>query len=217
MQRTYQLSEIAPSRAEGEFADLLRKRGRIRRFAAGALIQQQGDDGDGFCLIETGTVAMCRFAESGSVTVYAVLGPGDLFGELAHFAGVPRQVDAVADEDAELIWIGASLIDHLLETEPQFARWLLKSIANQLRIALDRIDEDSRLSARVRVVRALVDMARRDGAEIDMTQQALGELLGISRITAGQILRELQAAGLLRLEYRRIVVTGLAGLAALGG
>lgn len=215
MQRTYQLSEIAPTRAEGELAELLRRLGLRRRFAAGALIQQQGDDGEGFWLIESGTVSLCRYAESGAVTVFGVLGPGDLFGELAHFAGVPRQVDAVADEDAGLVRITAQLVDRLLVEEPGFARWLLKSLSNQLRMALDRIDGDRRLSAVARMVRVLVEMAQRDGPRLAMTQQALGSLIGVSRITAGAILRRLEAEGLVELEYRQIVVRNLAGLAAM--
>ena len=77
--------------------------GQRLSFAAGQLIQQQGDVGDGFWMIESGRVAICRFAPDGGVTTFAVLGSGDLFGELAHFAGTARQVDAVADDAAVLV------------------------------------------------------------------------------------------------------------------
>ena len=117
MQRTYQLSEIGPTRAEGAIAALLAQVGRRQHFAAGALIQQRGDAGGGFWLIEQGTVSVCRFGGDGDITVFGIMGAGDLFGEMAHFAGVPRQVDAVADEDVVLLRIEASLIDRLLDTE----------------------------------------------------------------------------------------------------
>lgn len=215
MQRTYQLSEIAPTRAEGKLAELLLREGAVCHFAAGAMIQQQGDEGDGFWLIRSGTVTLCRFTPDGGVTVFGVLGPGDLFGELAYFAGLSRQVDALAEDDATLVRIGAPLIEHLLAREPEFAQWLLKSLSNQLRAALDRIEEGRQLSARQRVIRLLVDMARRDGPALTVSQQALGELIGVSRITAGQILRDLAAGGLIRLKYRRISVPDADDLAAL--
>jgi CRP/FNR family cyclic AMP-dependent transcriptional regulator len=100
MQRTYQLSEIAPARADGEMAALLLREGRRQHFGAHAIIQQQGDDPDGFWLVETGAVSVCRFGVDGGVTVFAVLGPGDLFGELAHFTRAARQVDVEADRGA---------------------------------------------------------------------------------------------------------------------
>lgn len=215
MQRTYQLTEVAATRAEGALAALLRREGRLLRFPAGALIQQQGDAARGFWLVEAGTVSLCRFGADGGVTVFAVLGPGDLFGELAYFAGVARQVDAVADSAAVLVRIDAPLVDRLLAETPDFARWLLKSLANQLRLALDRIDGEGRLSAEARLAAALAAMVRRDGPRVAVTQQALGELIGVSRVTAGQILRRLAAAGVLRLEYRRILITDPERLAAM--
>lgn len=151
---------------------------------------------------------------SGSITVYAVLGPGELFGELAYLAGVSRQVDAVADEDTVLVRISTLLVDGLLETEPMFARWLLKSLVNQLRLALDRIEGDNHLPAQARMIRVLADLTQRNGLEIAITQQALGELIGVSRVTAGHILHELEALQLLRLEYRRIIVIDPERLAA---
>ena len=215
MQRPYQLSGIAPIRVGGELAALLARKGRRQYFTAGSLIQQQGDASDGFWLIEAGAVTICRFDADGGITAFAVLGAGDLFGELAHFAGVPRQVDAVAESDAVLIRIDARLVERLLAEEPEFARWLLRSLASQLRMALDRIDRDRNLSAEARMIRVLVDLAGREREGLALTQQELGELIGTSRITAGQILRRFAKAGLVRLEYRRIVVIDHAALAAL--
>lgn len=215
MQRTYQLSEITPTRAEGHLAELLLREGTVRHFPTGALVQQKGDDGDGFWMIKSGTVSLCRFAHDGSVTIFGVLGFGDLFGELAYFAGVSRQVDAIAEEEATLVRIGSPLIERLLASESDFARWLLKSLSNQLRASLDRIEADRQLSAQQRMIRVLVDMARREGPSLAMSQQGMGELIGVSRITAGHLLRRLEASGLIGLQYRKISVPDPDRLAAL--
>lgn len=206
MQRTYQLSEISPTRAEGRLAELLLREGEVCHFPAGALIQQKGDDGDGFWLVKSGTVSLCRYAANGDLTVFGVLGSGDLFGELAYFAGVTRQVDAVADEDATLVRIKATLIERLLASEPDFARWLLKSLSNQLRAAIDQLDRERQLSAQQRLIRLLVDMTRREGPELEISQQRLGELIGVSRITSGQILRRLAHDGLISYRYGCITI-----------
>ena len=175
----------------------------------------QRDAGDGFWLVASGTVSLCRFAADGNVTVFGVLGAGDLFGELAYFAGTRRQVDAVADEASRLVSIGPALIERLLASEPEFARWLLKSLSNQLRAAIDQIDGERQLSAEQRLVRLLLDLFGREGAELTISQQRLGELIGVSRVTSGQILRRLAQHGLVSLKYGRITVCDAAGLAAL--
>jgi len=208
---------MAPTRADGSIAQLLAEAGRRQRFAPGAMIQQQGDSGDGFWLIETGSVTICRFGREGELTVYAVLGAGVLFGELAYFAGVPRQVDAVAESEATLVRIGPAQIDHLLESRPDFARWLLRSLAGQLRAALNRIEGDRNLSAEERLARALAAMADSQGSEIATTQQHLADLIGVSRITAGQVLAKLETDGLIKRSYRRIAVLDRAALTQRGG
>lgn len=190
--------------------------GRRRRFGDGAIIQQRGDASDGFWLIETGQVMVCRYGRDGELIVYAVLGPGDLFGELACFSGVPRQVDAVADGDAVLVRVDAAQVDRLLATRPDFARWLLQSLAHQLRGALDRIEGDHSHSAVERLTRVLAAIAARDGPEIAATQQQLADLVGVSRVTAGQGLGALAAAGLIEKRYGRIRVIDVEALAARG-
>jgi CRP-like cAMP-binding protein len=213
MQRTYQLSEIVPTRADSAMAALLTRAGRRSHFASGSFIQQRGDENDGFWLVEAGAVSIRRFGRDGEATIYAVLGAGDLFGELAHFTGVSRQVDAVAETDATLLRIDARSIDRLLGQEPDFARWLLKSLGNQLRTALDRIESDRHLSAQARVARVLHDMVRRDGPQLQTTQEALANFVGFSRVTIGKILGDFARSGLIKLGYRTISVTNAAGLA----
>ncbi len=207
MQSSYQLSGIGAIRADPALAAVLRGAGQRLTFAPGQLIQQQGDAGDGFWMIETGRVSICRFSPDGGVTTFAVLGSGDLFGELAHFAGTARQVDAVADDAAVLVRVGAAQVDRLLAEQPDFARWLLASLANQLRAALDLIDRDRTLSADARLARLLLDLADREGPLLKVTQQSLADRVGLSRVTIGQVLGRLELAGAVRRHYRQIAVT----------
>jgi CRP-like cAMP-binding protein len=207
---------MAPTKADADMAALLVRAGRRCHFDADALIQQQGDTTDGFWLIEAGNVSICRFSADGGVTIFAVLGPGDLFGELAHFTGARRQVDVVAETDVSMAHIDTAAINALLDAEPAFARWLLKSLAHQLRTALDRIDGDRTLSAEDRVKRLLKDMVARDGPELHTTQEALANVVGVSRVTMGGILNRLSRAGLIRLGYRQIYVANADALTWIG-
>lgn len=206
MQRTYQLSDMAPTKADADMAALLIRAGRRCRFDEGAMIQQQGDKTDGFWLIEAGNVSVCRFGAEGGVTIFAVLGPGDLFGELAHFTKVARQVDVVAETDVVMVSVNTAAINTLLDAETAFARWLLKSLAHQLRSALDRIDGDRTQTAEDRVKRLLKEMVDRDGPELLITQEALANYVGVSRVTISTLLNRLSRAGLIQLGYRRIYV-----------
>jgi CRP-like cAMP-binding protein len=50
-------------------------------------------------------------------------------------------------------------------------------------------------------------MVTRDGPELHITQEALANYVGVSRVTMGAILNRLSRAGLIRLGYRQIYVT----------
>jgi CRP-like cAMP-binding protein len=56
-------------------------------FSAGATIFAQGDQGDAFYLIQSGTVQVVVESGSGNSEVVAILGPRDWFGEMALLSG----------------------------------------------------------------------------------------------------------------------------------
>lgn len=188
--------------------------GRRKRFASGTQVLHRGDPGTGFWLIESGHVMACRFGSEGERTLFAVLGPGDLIGELACFAGLTQQVHAITEGEAQLVWIEMSQVDRLLGEGPLFAKWLLGTLANKLRLALDRVEGVHNLPARARVARVLADMAANEGPEIKITQQQLSDFVGVSRVTTGQILTELEAESLIERHYGRIKVIDLERIAA---
>lgn len=204
MQRTYHFSLNARTTLDEALSSQIARHGVRRRFLRNAAVIHQGDAGNGFWLIETGTVTVCRFDDDGAKTIYAVLGPGDLLGELAFFAGIKRQVDAIADCDAELVWIDRGLCDRLLTTDPGFARYLLGSLSSQLRTALDRIESGQRHSAKERLLRLLAEMSGQQGSTVACTQQELADLLGVSRVTVGQLLGRIAGAGLIERKYRSL-------------
>lgn len=201
MQRTYQFTASPRTSLAQDHVGTLARNGLRRSFSRGASIQQQGGTGNGFWLVEDGAVTVCRYDRDGGMTVYGVLGPGDLFGELAYFAGIERQVDAYAESDATLIWIDGALADRLLADDPGLARHLLASLANQLRIALNQVEAGRIASPRDRLVRLLAGLCERDGPVITATQQQLAELVGVSRVTIGHLLKDLREQGILAPGY----------------
>jgi CRP-like cAMP-binding protein len=157
-----------------------------------------------------GHVLVGRYAEDGGFTAFAVLGPGDLFGELAFFTGVPRQADALASGPARLVAIDRPLLRRLMAADVGWAELLLRSLGRQLAGALDIIDAERRLGSADRLLRLLRMMAVDADAEADggtsvhATQQQLADLLGVSRVTLGAALRDLTARGLVETGYGRI-------------
>lgn len=209
MQRTFHFNHALRTALSPGLVQRVSHIGQKRHFAEGAWIQQQGDEGKGLWLILSGRVAICRHGVEGEQTIFAVLGAGDLLGELAYFAGVERQVDAIAQEQSVLVWIGDAASRRLLSSEPDFATSLLASLANQLRTALDRIDIARHGKAETRLAAALLDMAgesveglsgERDGRVV-CTQQELSDFIGVSRVRTGALLARFEQQGMIVRGY----------------
>ncbi|MBB6425902.1 Crp/Fnr family transcriptional regulator [Sphingopyxis sp. JAI128] len=206
MQRSYQLALAERTRLAGEERDRLLAAREPRGFADGQFVQHQGDPGDAFWAVIEGNVLVGRYAEDGAFTAFAVLGPGDIFGELAFFTGLERQVDAIASGPARLVAIDRSLLRRLMQEDVGWAELLLRSLGRQLAVSLDIIDAERRLPTAERLRHLLAAMAADapDGCTVAATQQQLADLLGVSRVTLGAALRSLEARGELACGYRHI-------------
>jgi CRP-like cAMP-binding protein len=206
MQRTYHFAMGERSTLSAHELVQLTARARVRDFAAGQFVQHQGDPGDAFWAVIEGHVTIGRYAADGGFTHFAVLGAGDLFGELAFFTGVPRQVDALAEGPARLVAIDRPLLRQLMATDVGWAELLLRSLSRQLAMALDTIDAERRLSTAERLRALLGAMAKdsADGDRVTATQQQLADLLGVSRVTLGAALRVLTETGDVERGYGHI-------------
>lgn len=193
----------------------LRDQSPLRSFDDGQLIQQRGDAPKGFWLIDQGSVAVGQFLRDGEFRGVALLGPGDSWGELAMFAERPRVVDAVARTPCRLHHIAAVQFEAALQRDPGAMRSLLSALSLQLQEVLDVVAGIRRGSAPARVAGMLLTLSEKapDPMLLDISQQELGELLGLTRATVNAALRDYQSQGLIRRHYARIEVQDLDGLA----
>lgn len=210
MQRSYHFAMAERSRLSARELAQLSARATVQHFSGGQFIQHQGDPGDAFWAVVDGHVTIGRHSEDGVFTHFAVLAAGDLFGELAFFTGMLRQVDAIAEDSASLISIDRLLLRQLMAADVGWAELLLRSLSRQLASALDTIDAERRLSTAERLAHLLVTMARNsvDCATVDATQQQLADLLGVSRVALGMALGRLASRGQVERGYRQIRLLG---------
>lgn len=193
--------------------DLL-ARGQGRAFAKGQIIQQRGDMAKEFWYIESGSVQIGRYGVDGRLTLFALLGTGETFGELAFMGEFPRTVDAIAGSDCRLIRIGDSELQSLMDSDPAVTRLLLKTMALTVQQAFNLIESSRSLSVPQRLAQALLQLCgdQEDGADIMATQQDLADLVGVSRVSLGKALTRLQVAGLVAPGYGFVTIRDSAAL-----
>lgn len=182
--------------------------GRSRHFVKGELIQQRGDTGREFWHIQSGSVKIGRYSVDGKLNIFAVLGPGESFGEQAFLGEFPRMVDAIAASDTLLIRIGEAELQAAIASDARVARILLKAMAHMVQQAFDLIEAGRNLSTIKRVAQALLRLCDDDARDciVDVTQQELADLVGVSRVSLGKALKTLEAEGAVICGYGSIAV-----------
>ncbi|MCJ7681712.1 MAG: mechanosensitive ion channel family protein, partial [Candidatus Aminicenantes bacterium] len=107
---------IVPPEELRRFAGALKR----HRYSAGEILFKQGDKGDFCYVIARGTIqGHIVYDEAGKTfPVEFTLGPGEIFGEMALFTGMPRTATGVVTEEAELLEIRPEDFARLLQRNP---------------------------------------------------------------------------------------------------
>ncbi|HEY2084274.1 MAG TPA: ATP-binding protein [Verrucomicrobiae bacterium] len=113
--------------------EALRKIAQDRSFSAGQQIFKEGDSGDGIYVVKEGAVEISVAMSQNVRRVFAKLGPGDLFGEMAVVELKPRSATATACEKSQVYFIPRDEMLQMLARSPALSLELLREISQRLR------------------------------------------------------------------------------------
>jgi CRP/FNR family cyclic AMP-dependent transcriptional regulator len=184
---------------------------RLRR---GEVLFHEGDEGDRLYVVTEGKIKLGRTSSDGRENLLAILGPGQMFGELSLFDPGPRSATVTAVTDCVMQSLGHDELLPWLNGRPEVARGLLSQLAGRLRKANDVVADLVFSDVPGRVAKALLDLSSRfgriadDGVNVhhDLTQEELAQLVGASRETVNKALADFASRGWLRLEARSVVI-----------
>lgn len=142
--RVEQLSKVDLfSGLKPQALDLIAKVSTEESHAVGTKIFQHGDAGDKLYLILEGKVRISRDVPGMGEEALAVLGAGQVFGEMALLTEAPRSADARVHERCRLLTIPKDGFDDLLFLHKDLAYEVLWSVVrmlvNRLRETTDKL------------------------------------------------------------------------------
>lgn len=183
----------------------------------GETLFEEGDGGDRLYVVIEGKIKLGRSSVDGRENLLAILGPGQMFGELSFFDPGPRSATATAVTDAKLLSLGHASLSPVLAEHPNVAYAMLNQLAGRLRRTNEVVGDMVFSDVPGRVSKALLDLAERFGRETDegihvnhdLTQEELAQLVGASRETVNKALADFASRGWLRLEPRSVTITDL--------
>jgi CRP/FNR family cyclic AMP-dependent transcriptional regulator len=117
---------------------LFKKFGRL--VPAGTILFQEGQSCEGMYIIQKGRVRLYKKASGKEITI-DLLGDGDFFGEMACLLGQPRSINAVVEEDSQLLWVQPEVLDELFRNQTGLGVKILGNLASRLKKAYEIIGQ----------------------------------------------------------------------------
>ena len=194
-----------------------------RPYGAGQVIFRKGDAGESMMLIVAGTVKVSAVGPDGREAVLAVLGEGEILGEMAILDNKPRSADATALERCEVLVLHQRDFLPFLERNPAVTVRLLAMISERLRRTSELLEDRMLRHLPGRLAKALLDLGKcgeapcPPGTRIPLTvrQKVFASLLGTTRESLNKLLHAWEKEGLVRLERGSVVLERPGDLAEL--
>lgn len=184
----------APPEAGEEFLRLTVS----HNYPKGNILYHDGDPGTMLYLVVSGRVKICMVHEEGREVVLTVINPGGVLGLVAALDDGPHLGTGVTLTDCRIACITRDRFAAFMNKYPVLRKTIDFELASQLRAAYRKVGEQSLLPVKKRLLGALLEIARAEGATeredlvfLRPTQQELAERIGTTRVVVARALKEL--------------------------
>lgn len=188
--------------------------GRKRIYPKDTPVFIKDQKADGIYLIYTGLVKVSSLYHDGREKVFAILGEGEILGEMTLWGSNLRSASVETIEVTTFFIISHDNFRLLLKTLPGLSLKVIELLSERLRQAVRQIEDLTFLDARRRVIGSLIylsdEKGRKVGTDINivvsLTHAELANLTGVTRETVTKVLNELQNEKLINTSRRQIKV-----------
>ena len=196
---------------EPEALDQLCRYAKHSTLKRGTTIVSKGDPGNSLFAVISGTVKISISSPDGRTAILNLIGPGEIFGEVAVLDGPARTADATANTNCEIFIIDRREFIPFVRSQPALAMKFIELLCTRLRWTSDQVEEVILRDLPSRLASALLRLTEKHklapgGRTIAITQQEISEIVGMTRESINKQLRVWAARNWVRLEHGAIVV-----------
>lgn len=188
---------------------------KVRTYQKGSFIFHEGDPGNVLLVLVRGQVKLGRIGRRGDEVVFAMLGPGDTFGELALFEeNAVRASDAQATVASECLVMSRATFHDFIDAHPKVLRRVIEVLTRYIRATDEAYTEMAFLDIPGRVAKKLLELAGSHGQQtpdgvrigVRLTQRTLAGMVAASRENVNRALARFQALGVIRQDRGYITI-----------
>ena len=187
-----------------------------RTLGAGECLFRKGTQLTEVYVVRRGLVGLGRRVHGRRVT-FLLLRPGDIAGDVAALLGGTALFDAFAVAEADVLAVPAAEFLAALDLRSPFSRQWAVGLGARVSALQGRLEETLGGALRSRVAALLHHEFASGSRVVNLTQQAIADLLGVQRTSVTRVLRGLQRQDIIDVGYGHIAIRDPASLAMAAG
>lgn len=197
--------------------DIVRQHTTLRRFDAGSTVCLRGSPAMHWLGVVDGMLKVDTITSDGRSTTFAGVAGGAWFGEGATLKGEARPYSVVAIRDTSVAFMPRYTFIGLIDESRPFSRWVIDHLNARLGHYIALVESMRLQDVTGRVAYSLSELFNprlfpATNRNLQISQEEIARLCGLSRQNVNRELHRLEKAGLLQIRYGVIEVIDLAGL-----
>ncbi|VVE44886.1 Crp/Fnr family transcriptional regulator [Pandoraea capi] len=216
LQRSVWAQGLTPEQRARVMAEI-----HVRPVENGGYVCRKGDPTHAWFGVIEGLVKITTASASGKSVTFTGVPAGAWFGEGSVLKHEIRKYDVMALRDSVLAHMPIATFDWLLDTSIPFNRFLTLQLNERLGQFIAAVEHERLLDTDARVARSLSSMFNpnlypSDDNTVQISQEELSYLAGVSRQRVNLALKVLEQAGLVKVDYGVLTILDLEGLREFG-
>ena len=185
-------------------------------FDKGEMIFHEGDKGNGFYMVETGTIKVFKLSFEGKEQILHIYGPGHAFGEVPVFEGKNFPASSMALEKSVIIFLPRDKFVNIITSTPGLGMNLLADLSRRLREFTIQIENLSLKEVPARLSAYFLTLSREQKNEkkimLPISKAQLSNLIGTTPETVSRVLKKMMDSSLIEVQTKTIVIKDIEGL-----
>jgi len=181
---------------------------REKTFAPKTAFIKQDEKSDVTHLIYKGTVRAYRIADNGEEVNLAILGPGEIVGEMSLLDEKQHSANVESLQETKALMLPKEDFVKILHLHPDITIKLLQTLSERVRLTDEYVEEVVSKELKDRVWKVLNILANCfSNRDIILSQEELAAIVGATRPRVTEVLNDLQNQRKLTLSHRKIHLT----------
>jgi len=189
-------------------------------FKKGEYVYLPNEHADKIYFLTNGKIKIGTYSDDGKEITKAILGAGEVFGELTLLGEDKRRDFAIAMEKTETCLVTVEEMSELMREHSGLETFMMRIIGSRLLKMEKRLESLVFKDSRTRVIDFLKEMAIEKGRKVGfetevrgfLTHQEIANLTATSRQTVTTVLNELKRSNIISFNRRRLLVRNMEAL-----